>query len=110
MTRPRKFLCFPQARFVLVLLLSFGTTAAKAEAAHGGGGTDVIHLRAWALPNEHAGGPIAEAQEDILRAFVQRYPNVELHDPEGLRLPGALSMDMVPFMQIAGDIAPDVMF
>lgn len=70
----------------------------------------VIRLRAYGVPDDFAVGAAAEALRQIMSTFRQRYPWIEPVSTTGLTLPGGRTMDMVPFMQIAGDIAPDVMY
>lgn len=46
----------------------------------------------------------------IIQAFREKYPHIIPESPEGLEMPSAgLTIDIVPLMQIAGDIAPDAM-
>src|SRR4051794_25817023 len=73
--------------------------------------TQPIKLRAWGLPGVFNVGPVAEAKGKIVDAFQEKYPWIEPVRATGLVMPGGTrSQDMVPFMQIAGDIAPDVMY
>lgn len=50
---------------------------------------------------------VTEAKAAVYAAFRQRYPHIEAVNSRGLILPGARTWEMVPMMQIAGDIAPD---
>ncbi len=45
----------------------------------------------------------------MVEAFRRRFPGIDPVPTTGLVLPGGRSQDMVPFMQIAGDIPPHVM-
>ena len=70
-----------------------------------------VHLRAWGVPGDVSTGPAPERDARIISAFQSHFPWVELSSPSNLWLPGDnWSMDVVPFMQIAGDLAPDVMY
>lgn len=93
-------------RFALLLLLIGLAGVVRA----GDAGSETIRLRAWGVPTGFYIGPVAEAERQVIEAFRKKYPNVDPVATTGLNLPGSKSMDMVPFMQIAGDTAPDVMF
>jgi multiple sugar transport system permease protein len=58
-------------------------------------------------------GPGGDVQElallEIVDTFRQRFPHIKPVSSQGLVIPGE-TMDFTPLMQIAGDIAPDVMF
>jgi multiple sugar transport system permease protein len=70
-----------------------------------------IQLRAFGVPSKFGVGPNEEISRQIVEAFRAKYPGVDPVTIEGLKLPGASrTQDMVPFMQIAGDIAPDVLY
>lgn len=94
---------------VLLAWLGCATRAWAADAPPTAGGPP-LQLRAWGVPNGFYIGPIAEADRQVIDAFRHKYPNVDPIATTGLMLPGSKSMDMVPFMQIAGDVAPHVMF
>jgi len=69
-----------------------------------------IVLRAFGVP-EHTRNDIgAIAERKIIEAFQERFPNVKAVSTSGLVIPGRSTMDIRPLMQIAGDIAPDVMY
>jgi ABC-type sugar transport system permease subunit/ABC-type glycerol-3-phosphate transport system substrate-binding protein len=70
---------------------------------------DTIDLRAWRSPAYYGSGPVAEAEREIIHAFRELYPTVNPVSTEGLVIPGK-TRDIVPFMQIAGGIAPDVLY
>ena len=68
-----------------------------------------IELKAWGVPdNSLQGGPQGETAIKIVQAFQKLYPDITLVPTTGLTIPNR-SMDTVPLMQIAGDIAPAVM-
>jgi ABC-type sugar transport system permease subunit len=90
-------------KWVVALVLLIGAVAHADEPTP-------IKLRAWGVPNGFYIGPVAEADRQVIDAFRKAYPHVDPVATTGLTLPGSKSMDMVPFMQIAGDMAPDVMF
>ena len=96
---------------VLSLTLALAAVSAFADREQARDGGKVIKLRAWGVPDAFGIGPVAEADRQIQDEFRRKYPWVDPVSTTGLRLPGASrGMDMVPFMQIAGDIAPDVMY
>ena len=71
----------------------------------------VITLRATGVPDGYGVGPIAEGERAIMDAFRELHPHINPISSTGMVLPGGSNtMDMVPFMQIAGDIAPDVLY
>src|SRR5690606_9274345 len=69
-----------------------------------------IQLRASGVPAGFTIGPAGDGDRRVIDTFRKKYPYIEPIATTGLNLPGSKSMDMVPFMQIAGDIAPDVMY
>ena len=92
----------------LVFCLSLVGGAGAAEAPKG---EPPIRLRAWGVPSAFGVGPMEEANRMIMDAFRAKHPGVEPVSATGLILPSATAtMDMVPFMQIAGDIAPDAVY
>jgi multiple sugar transport system permease protein len=54
-------------------------------------------------------GPASQAERRVITTFSATHPKIAITGIEGLQLPGGRTMDMVPFMQIAGGIAPDVL-
>lgn len=72
--------------------------------------TPPILLRAWGVPDGISLDPMDVAARKVMDEFRRENPHVEPVPTAGLRLPGSKSMDMVPFMQIAGDLAPDVIY
>src|SRR5687767_11746834 len=109
-------MAFRQSRVMLILLACLSAVAATVTSANGSDRTtpsptqEVVQLRAWGVPPAFSIGPIAEGEQQILDAFRQHYPWIDPVGPTGLILPGERSTDMVPFMQIAGGIAPDVLY
>src|SRR5262245_52999501 len=68
-----------------------------------------MNLRTAFGVNELAGfGPSFLTDLKIIDTFQQKHPNIRPVSSQGLQLVGAQS-DMIPLMQIAGDIAPDVL-
>lgn len=65
-------------------------------------------LRSFGVPNETSGDVSALATLKVLSAFRKRFPYIKPVSTAGLRVPGS-DGDVVPLMQIAGDIAPDAM-
>ena len=69
-----------------------------------------IELRAWGVP-EYARNDIESlAERKIVEAFEERFPHVKPVATSGLVIPGRQTKDILPLMQIAGDIAPDVLY
>ena len=84
---------------------------AMTVASAGGEHAEVIRLRAWGVPDQFGVGPVAEAEQMMMAQFRERYPWIDPISTTGLTIPGgSRTMDMVPFMQIAGDLAPDVLY
>lgn len=71
-----------------------------------------ITLRCWGVPSTGANADRLSILK-ILQAFQEENPNVRVESSRGLELPvgtGPETQDIVPLMQIAGDIPADVMF
>jgi len=91
---------------ILLLLSMFPLvprTALCAEPDH------PLEIRAWGVPDYTKTDVNTLAQLQILDAFQKRFPNIRPVSTTGLEIPGR-TLDMVPLMQIAGDIAPDVLY
>ena len=86
-----------------VLLLLFATVG-YAEAEKPAEEVE-IRLRAWGVPTSSSGvGNLADLR--VLEEFRRQNPLVNPVSSTGISIPGgARTMDMVPLMQIAGDIA-----
>lgn len=69
----------------------------------------IIHLRAWGVPEHTRYDVNAQALLEIMEAFQKKYPHIRPVSTTGLEIPGR-TMDVAPLMQIAGNIAPDVMY
>ncbi len=53
----------------------------------------------------------SKAETAVVQAFLRKYPQVRLKRAAGLQIGGGSNtLDMIPLMQIAGDIAPDVLY
>ena len=70
----------------------------------------IINLRAYGVPSGYGSGPIEEGKRAVIEMFRERFPDINPIGTTGLNLPGGRHHDILPFMQIAGDIAPDVMY
>jgi len=78
---------------------------------HSGGGSDdgKLVLRAWGVP-AGTGSTVGEMSSlKVIDAFQQKYPDIVPISAGGLAIPGR-TQDIVPLMQIAGDIPPHVMY
>ncbi len=87
----------------LVLAMASGAAAAA-------GAEPAIRLRAWGVPEYARNDVEALADRKIVEAFQERFPNVKPVATTGLEIPGRQTKDILPLMQIAGDIAPDVLY
>jgi multiple sugar transport system permease protein len=83
--------------------LGMGVASAAEEHEH-------IKLRTGLLPITGDNNPVAQAERQVIALFRAKFPWIEPVSTTGLQLPGGQAMDMVPFMQIAGDMAPDLMY
>ena len=68
-----------------------------------------ITLKAWGVPDGSGYGPTDESLLRIMATFRERFPQIRLVSDTGLTIPGR-TMDITPLMQIAGDVAADVMY
>lgn len=66
-------------------------------------------LKAWGVPDLPKPDIGTTARLAVLDAFQTKFPNVSPISPTGLSLPGRTA-EIAPLMQIAGDIAADVMY
>lgn len=69
-----------------------------------------ITLTVHNLPDPASTGIEVASERAVINRFLKLHPNVKLRAGAGLKLPGVQTMDMVPLMQIAGDISPDVIY
>ncbi|MFB3891126.1 MAG: extracellular solute-binding protein [Phycisphaerae bacterium] len=89
-------------------IVASAAVTALAGFAWAGDGRQVIELRAWGVP-EYVGSDVNSlARLAMLEEFTRRFPHIKPVATTGLQIPGR-TQDMIPLMQIAGDIAPDVM-
>ena len=89
---------------MVLLLLGAMARCCKAEEAQ----QDVIRLRAWGVPPKSSGaGNLAKLR--VLEKFQEKFPYIKPVSTTGIKMPGGKTQDMVPLMQIAGDIPPHVM-
>lgn len=71
--------------------------------------SSVITLKAWGVPDGSMYGPMGESLLRTMAAFQEKQPDVRLLPATGIYIPER-SMDVVPLMQIAGDVSPDVIY
>src|SRR5215471_19247108 len=91
---------------LLTALLLGQTSLARGEEER-----KTVKLRAWGVPLSTGTTPSEMAELRVLEAFRAKYPWIDPVSTTGITIPGgSKTMDMVPFMQIAGDIAPDTMY
>lgn len=82
--------------------------AQPAQAADGP--QEVIELRAWGVPDTSKATVDSLASLAIIDAFQKEYPYIRPVSTTGLQLPGGRTMDVIPLMQIAGEIPPEVIY
>ncbi len=85
-------------------LLAGGVVAASAAESNGG----TVTIRAESLPTPGSSGPAADANRTVLRAFLDRNPDIEI-EPSMMPQVGE-SSDASALMAIAAGNAPDIMY
>lgn len=90
--------------------VSFALAAPATKATAGKGANELIQLRAWGVPTSFTIGPFHDGELQVMEAFRRRYPWIDPVNSAGMTLPGGRTWEIVPFMQIAGDVAADVMY
>lgn len=79
--------------------------------AAGSADCGIIKLKVNQLPNPNDARIGTQVEMAVVQRFLELYPNIRLSKGTGLQINGASNtMDMVPLMQIAGDISPDVIY
>ena len=102
----------PRSLAPLLALLAFFVLAAASEAsaAEGDPGEErKLILKVYALPNPRDVSVSAQAERAVVRAFHQKYPDIELRSYSGISIEG-MGMDSAPLMAIAGGMSPDVLY
>jgi multiple sugar transport system permease protein len=101
----------------LFILLVFSITAVStasllAEESLEPDGEEQMTLRAWGVPNPYLYTItiLTRVQQEILAAFTEKMPNVKPVSSVGLQLIGRMQGEVVPLMQIAAGIAPEVLY
>lgn len=69
-----------------------------------------IILKVNKLPDFSSQEVMVKAEAAVVRRFMELHPNIRLERGTGLTMEGSKSMDMVPLMQIAGDVSPQVVY
>jgi ABC-type sugar transport system permease subunit/ABC-type glycerol-3-phosphate transport system substrate-binding protein len=65
----------------------------------------------FGLPDVTSASIAARVEVAVMQRFLELHPDVKLKNGSGIKIEGgANTMDMVPLMQIAGDISPDVIY
>ena len=91
-------------RLLSLVLCALAAAAAQAD------DKEPLALRAWGVPTGYELGYVTEAERAVMAAFRKAHPHIRPVSTRGLIIPsGFRTNDMVPLMQIAGDIAPDVL-
>ena len=97
----------PQIILAVFLLLVPATILAKDQNPSK---REPITLRAWRRPASIGQDIHTFVVLKIIQAFREKYPDIIPVSPEGLQMPDRLRSNyIIPLMQIAGDIAPDVL-
>jgi ABC-type sugar transport system permease subunit len=68
-----------------------------------------IKLRAYGVPSNAGNSMASLIGLEVMDAFRTKFPHIDPISSEGLMIPGR-TMDVLPLMQIAGDIAPDTIY
>ncbi len=71
--------------------------------------SEKVTIRVFGLPTLNSPSIEAKLARAILEEFHRMYPYIEVKSATGLRIEGK-GMDIVPLMQIAADMAPDVLY
>lgn len=88
---------------VTAVLIWLAVAPTKAQAS--------VTVRVYNLPQMFLLDIGTKAETAVLQAFMRRYPLTRVKRASGLQIGGdSNTMDMLPLMQIAGDIAPDVLY
>src|SRR2546428_10558418 len=70
-----------------------------------------ITLRAWGIPGKFKFSPVDIGNRAVVEAFRRKYPLINPVGTTGIEITvGGEGANIIPFMQIAGDIAPDVLY
>jgi ABC-type sugar transport system permease subunit/ABC-type glycerol-3-phosphate transport system substrate-binding protein len=105
-TTKRTAFTSPLTLFTAALLLA--TSACFAAAAETQ--PRPIQLRCAQVPTPGSPDINNIAEFAALKAFHDTYPDIRANSSTGLQLPGSQTMDMIPLMQIAGDIPEDALY
>ena len=93
--------------YLLVAAMACGVFAGEDKSAD----PKKITLRAWGVASAGSGSIDSQAIRKAMQAFQAKYPHVTPVSTTGLKMAGGVNtMDLIPLMQIAGDIAPDVLY
>ncbi len=101
----RHFLCktfHVAARWALPLLVAAIVWCPAAECR-------TVELTVHQLPNFSAQDVGSKSESAVVRRFLELHPEVRLKRGTGMLIEGK-TQDMIPLMQIAGDISPDVIY
>jgi ABC-type sugar transport system permease subunit/ABC-type glycerol-3-phosphate transport system substrate-binding protein len=69
-----------------------------------------VELTVYSLPDPSDADIAARVECAVVSRFLKLHPEIKLRKGTGLKLGGTRTMNMVPLMQIAGDISPDVIY
>lgn len=101
----------PKLKTLIVIILATGAAWATADGSEGSEQKQVhYNLRAWGVPDPSSSGVEVKTQRRVLKAFREKVPYVTPVATTGLNMGGSRKWDITPLMQIAGDIAPHVLY
>ena len=93
-----------------IAIMLIAAVAAFVSAGEVPSQSGTIDLKAWGVPDGFASGTAGEVSIKIAKEFRKTHPSVNLWPVTGLVLPGLDNLNMIPLMQIAGDISPAVIY
>ncbi|MEK7476247.1 MAG: extracellular solute-binding protein [Candidatus Coatesbacteria bacterium] len=99
----------PLSHAALVVTLFAGLARPAATAPRGPQPTVKLTVSEIILPRDDDMGIDGQAQREVLKAFRDKYPWIEVVRFGGIRIQGA-AMDVGPLMAIAAGISPDVLY
>jgi len=66
-------------------------------------------LKVFELPDPKRTDAFAKADMAVIKAFKEKYPNIELRSFSGISIEG-MDLDSKPLMAIAGGVSPDILY
>lgn len=91
------------------MFMGFCLLACLATAGVPAGSEPMIPLKLFAIPDSKDSSPMAQADVEVYRAFVKKYPHIQPQGFSGIVLAGS-GLDSGPLLAIAGGNSPDVLY